>query len=174
MYSAGQGKWSNPAVRWWKSLYIGGYCEMCDFSPNMNFVVIMLFLLIAPCTQADTGDVLLESRFQRDSDGWFVTVENGNKKTTLVPSPLQFDRETKKIKSGDQGDLPWYFTAPNKYLGDKSSFYHGGLEFSLVYLTFALPPNRLDIVFCRFTGAFYVRYYGRRSIYSISRYNSRS
>lgn len=107
-------------------------------SKEMRKNIFAAFLVLAGFQTAhtSTGDVLLESRFLRDADGWFVTVENGNKKTNLVPSPLEFDRISKKIKSSDQGDLPWYFTAPNKYLGDKSSFYHGTLEFTLV--------NRVD------------------------------
>jgi hypothetical protein len=104
--------------------------------------IISTALLLAGLhtAHASTGDVLLESRFLRDADGWFVTVENWNKKANLVPSALEFDRISKKIKSADQGDLPWYFTAPNKYLGDKSSFYHGTLEFTLVF-ELTLPEN---------------------------------
>ena len=82
-------------------------------------------------TEANTGDILLESHFLRDADGWFVTVEGGKTKAA-TSMPVDFDRISKKIKSGDQGDVTWYFTAPNKYHGDKSSLYHGIMEFGLV------------------------------------------
>jgi alkaline phosphatase D len=81
--------------------------------------------------KAENGDILVESQFLRDTDGWFVTVEGGQTKL-LTALPVEFDRVSRKIKSGDQGDLAWYFSAPQKFLGDQSSFYHGTLEFNLV------------------------------------------
>jgi hypothetical protein len=108
--------------------------EMMGSKVFFNLRVHTYFLiieLIAFQAEASTGDILVESNFVRDMDGWFVTVDGGATKE-LVPTPLEVDKATLRIKAGDRGDLVWYFNAPNKFLGDQGSFYHGALEYTLV------------------------------------------
>ena len=105
---------------------------MINFRSDIMLCILQCMYTIE-FTNAEAGDILAESQFTRDTDGWFVTVEGGQTKV-LTALPVEFDRVSKKIKSGDLGDLAWYFAAPQKFLGDQSSFYHGSLEFNLVRL----------------------------------------
>ena len=45
--------------------------------------------------------------------------------------PLSVDRSSQRIKSGDDGDVVWYWVAPEKFLGDQRSFFHGVLHYTL-------------------------------------------
>eukprot|EP00291_Cryptomonas_curvata_P007679 CAMPEP_0172199690 /NCGR_PEP_ID=MMETSP1050-20130122/28841_1 /TAXON_ID=233186 /ORGANISM="Cryptomonas curvata, Strain CCAP979/52" /LENGTH=77 /DNA_ID=CAMNT_0012876767 /DNA_START=45 /DNA_END=275 /DNA_ORIENTATION=- len=73
---------------------------------RLGILLCIQYIYTPEFIKAETGDILVESQFTRDTDGWFVTVEGGQTKV-LTALPVEFDRVSKKIKSGDKGDLAW-------------------------------------------------------------------
>ena len=91
----------------------------------------LLFGALLHFAATSEGDVWVESNFHKNSDGWTVL---NTEKSRRAPAPkLEVDQSGQRIKSGDEGDVAWYFSAPAKFLGDRSNFYHGTLEYTLVY-----------------------------------------
>mmetsp|Transcript_103564 Transcript_103564/g.167033 ORF Transcript_103564/g.167033 Transcript_103564/m.167033 type:complete len:1101 (+) Transcript_103564:87-3389(+) len=88
------------------------------------------------------GDVLIESRFTRDMDDWYTDIESQREDAPTVK--LELDRGAQRIKSGDMGDVAWYFKAPQKFLGDQRSLFHGVLQYELGHYVFDMndgPPS---------------------------------
>lgn len=43
-----------------------------------------------------------------------------------------------QVKGGETGDVSWYYSAPEKFLGDQQKLYHGILKYTLVYIRLAI------------------------------------
>jgi len=94
---------------------------------------------IAGRAGAAPGDVLVESRFARDFDDWYTGVESQREDGPAVK--LELDRGAQRIKSGDMGDLAWYFIAPQKFLGDQRSLMHGVLQYQLGHFVYDMTQG---------------------------------
>lgn len=78
--------------------------------PRRLLSVAWVLVCLAVGTEALAGDVLLESRFVRDVEGWSIGIEGKGE----AAGPLEHDRGMKRVKGGDSGDVSWYFVAPEK------------------------------------------------------------
>ncbi|NEP12452.1 MAG: hypothetical protein F6K14_20050 [Symploca sp. SIO2C1] len=95
-----------------------------------------------------TSALEIESTFNTDADGWTIKHFNG---VSEVPNwlssggnPGGYIKGTDTIVGG-----PYFYLAPSKFLGDKSSFLGGELSFDLTVNMFNAPaatPALLDVV----------------------------
>ena len=76
--------------------------------------LVLGFFVFALCIEssgAGKGDVVEETKFVRGVEGWSISVEGKRGKTNTVP---EHDKGMKRIIGGDEGDVSWYFVAPEK------------------------------------------------------------
>ncbi|EKX52700.1 hypothetical protein GUITHDRAFT_101858 [Guillardia theta CCMP2712] len=107
-------------------------CCFQTIPATLSLLAVMHCMLVSPVRGAP-GDILVESAFFRDADGWYATWDG-----KLVGNPIQLDvdRVTQRIKGVDKGNVYWYFTAPAKFLGDKRAFMNGVLQYNFGHYFF--------------------------------------
>ncbi len=110
------------------------YCKDACF-----IVTVLTVMGCMPWARSLPGDILIESRFLRDEDGWYTGIESQRLDGPAVP--LELDRGAQRIKSGDMGDVAWYFIAPNKFLGDQRSLFHGALQYQLGHFVYDMTEG---------------------------------
>jgi len=98
---------------------------------KLSVVLALLFSTVV-LLEAAPGDVLVESRFTRDMDGWFSVTD----KKLDSEIQLDLDRGSQRVKGGETGDVSWYYSAPEKFLGDQQKLYHGILKYTLGHFIF--------------------------------------
>eukprot|EP00960_Hanusia_phi_P013581 397779-Hanusia_phi.AAC.1 len=92
-----------------------------------------LYWMLACPALGSPGDILMESAFFRDTDGWYATWDG---KLEGRPIQLEVDRVSQRAKGVDNGNVFWYFTAPAKFLGDRRTFMNGVLQYNLGHYFF--------------------------------------
>lgn len=85
----------------------------------------LFFLLAATLAlPAHAGQVLAESTFDSDHEGWSAVFFN-----TVVPLPVMYSNGAISVFDADDGDT-FYWNAPLEFLGNKSAAYGGRLVWS--------------------------------------------
>eukprot|EP00292_Cryptomonas_paramecium_P009525 CAMPEP_0113710112 /NCGR_PEP_ID=MMETSP0038_2-20120614/29963_1 /TAXON_ID=2898 /ORGANISM="Cryptomonas paramecium" /LENGTH=258 /DNA_ID=CAMNT_0000636107 /DNA_START=161 /DNA_END=933 /DNA_ORIENTATION=+ /assembly_acc=CAM_ASM_000170 len=101
--------------------YANGYLASRLFG-NFRLCVALVFIgMMLPRSESAHGDEMARSDFHFGAEDWEV----------FGPGRLKLQERTGVLYGSDNGKTVWYFSAPAKFLGDKSFAHNGKFSFRL-------------------------------------------